>query len=153
MNAKVRSSFEAVARLSRGTRCNKSELDHARDRLRSSVPDWYWEALSQFPIAGGCFTYETTGQRHDFDWFRPADMLDEAYSVQPGMYVRESGLVPIAGCATGSGDPYFIRFDSEDPAVIQVFHDAAAPSGMAPGGFRVVARSLSELLSNMRAYS
>lgn len=152
MNTGLRTAFEIAAVLSGGSLCSKNDLVPVRKRLGRAVPEWYRDALSEFPIAGGYLRYEIRGQKHDLELLRPDGILDEAFAAQPGRFVRESGLIPIAGCATGSGDPYFVRFNCDDPQVLQICHDAAGPEGIAPGGFCVVADSLTSLLLNVRAW-
>jgi hypothetical protein len=41
--------------------------------------------------------------------FNEQDAASEANDFYPGLVVKADGYVPIAGCAEGSGDPYFIR--------------------------------------------
>jgi hypothetical protein len=57
--------------------------------------------------------------------FNEADAASEANEVYPGLVVKADGYVPIACCAEGSGDPYFIRI--QDPPlgpVYRIYHDS-----------------------------
>jgi hypothetical protein len=57
--------------------------------------------------------------------FNEADAASEANDVYPGLIVKAEGYVPIACCAEGSGDPYFIRIQDQRPGpVYRIYHDS-----------------------------
>jgi hypothetical protein len=57
--------------------------------------------------------------------FNEADAASEANDVYPGLVVKADGYVPIACCAEGSGDPYFIRIQDQHPGpVYRIYHDS-----------------------------
>lgn len=46
---------------------------------------------------------------------------DELY---PGIVVKAHGFVPVGGCAIGTGDPYFININDEQPGPLyRIYHD------------------------------
>ncbi|HEX8296071.1 MAG TPA: hypothetical protein VF593_07205 [Chthoniobacteraceae bacterium] len=48
----------------------------------------------------------------------------------PGIAVAAAGFVPVGGCACGSGDPYFIRFqDGEGGPLYRIYHDEVSEAG------------------------
>ena len=56
--------------------------------------------------------------------FDEPDAASEANDFYPGLVVKADGYVPIAGCVEGSGDPYFIRIQDQQPGpVYRVYHD------------------------------
>ncbi|MFG0313834.1 MAG: hypothetical protein ACF8LL_06590, partial [Phycisphaerales bacterium] len=53
-----------------------------------------------------------------------SEMREESEDLLPGNCIAHLGYMPVAGCATGSGDPFFVDFtEHADPPLIQVFHD------------------------------
>lgn len=57
--------------------------------------------------------------------YNEADATAEANDFYPGLVVKADGFVPIAGCAEGSGDPYFIRIQDRQPGpVYRIYHDS-----------------------------
>jgi hypothetical protein len=57
--------------------------------------------------------------------FNEAEAASEANDVYPGLVVKADGYVPIACCAEGSGDPYFIRIQDLQPGpVYRIYHDS-----------------------------
>jgi len=62
--------------------------------------------------------------------FTEDQSADEAANFWPGIAVLPDGYIPVAGCITGSGDPYFIRA-SEGPngRLYRVYHDAVSEEG------------------------
>lgn len=80
----------------------------------------------------------------DVQWASPSDIMCEAFDAIPGSLIRKSGYVPVGLCPEGSGNPFFTRFESDNPKLIQVFHDAVGPSGeLGPNSQRQIAQSLS----------
>jgi hypothetical protein len=56
--------------------------------------------------------------------FNESDAASESNEFYPGLVVKADGYVPIAGCAEGSGDPYFIRIQDQQPGpVYRIYHD------------------------------
>lgn len=49
---------------------------------------------------------------------------DEAQNCYPGIGVRSSGYIPVAGCQLGTGDPYFINTnEGKGGALYRIYHD------------------------------
>jgi len=48
----------------------------------------------------------------------------------PGIAVAAAGFVPVGGCSSGSGDPYFIRLrDGEGGPLYRIYHDEVSEDG------------------------
>ena len=57
--------------------------------------------------------------------FSEVDATGEANDFYPGLVVKEDGYVPIGGCLTGCGDPYFINVRDVQPGpVYRIYHDS-----------------------------
>ena len=62
--------------------------------------------------------------------FTEEQSIDEAINFWPGIAVVPDGYVPVAGCLTGSGDPYFIKTsEGSNGRLYRVYHDAVSESG------------------------
>jgi hypothetical protein len=49
---------------------------------------------------------------------------DESSNYYPGVGVKKSGFVPVAGCQLGTGDPYFINInDGKCGPLYRIYHD------------------------------
>jgi len=106
-----------------------SEAAQLRLHFGSRIPIWYAEFLGTLPMANRIIRY--TGSKTTWDlWWAGADMMiSEDSESLPGRAVASAGYVPVAIDPTGSGNPYFVRFDDDDPPIVQVFHDRIGPSG------------------------
>ena len=57
--------------------------------------------------------------------YNEADAASEANEFYPGLVVKADGYVPIGGCVVGTGDPYFIRIQDQQPGpVYRIYHDS-----------------------------
>jgi hypothetical protein len=75
-------------------------------------------------------------------------MAVESTELTPGCDILPLGFVCIAADGDGTGDPYFIPLDKEDPPVYQVYHDnIAAEHQIGPHPGRLVAHHLSDFLN------
>lgn len=116
------------------------------------IPSWYWHVLQSFPLVGRIVTVSGRLGRHDIEWMSPADMIIESFAAIPGTGIRAIGYVPVGACASGSGDPYFIRFhEIDDSPVVQVCHDVTGPflvkdGELGPRAFEVVGQSIADVL-------
>ncbi|WP_342806048.1 hypothetical protein [Alteromonas sp. M12] len=56
--------------------------------------------------------------------FNDAMSEDEANNCYPGIGVKSSGYIPVAGCQSGTGDPYFININEGDGgSFYRIYHD------------------------------
>jgi hypothetical protein len=149
----------ALARTQRDRWSRVTTLDEAsaiREFFGELVPEWYLEVLMAHPLAGTSFmiTSDVAGGPLDFriEWLDAKKMIAEARDLYPGISAMRDRYVPVGGCLTGSGDPYFVRFtEGDDPQVMQMFHDMADVDGGMIGRYGwVVADSLSDFFERAR---
>jgi len=58
-------------------------------------------------------------------FFSEERVIEEATDYYPGLAVSKFGYVPVASCALGSGDPYFINSnDGTGGPLYRIYHDA-----------------------------
>ena len=68
---------------------------------------------------------DLSGVGASIQFYNEADATSEANDCYPGLIVKADGFVPIAGSAEGSGDPYFIRIQDQQPGpVYRIYHDS-----------------------------
>jgi hypothetical protein len=66
----------------------------------------------------------------DICWFDDEDSRLEKEDLYPGMAVSHDEFIPVGGCNTGSGDPYFIcEKDGADGPLYRIYHDAVREDG------------------------
>lgn len=148
--------LQAVNRLAHDKRARLAsarECESSASRFGSLVPSWYWQVLREVPLVGRSVSLVNGDHHHDLCWLDPAEMVVEAFDTIPGSDIRSIGYVPVAGCDSGSGDPYFVRFAAQDTApVVQVHHDVRGKYLVANGelgsrAYLVVGESISDVLS------
>jgi len=73
---------------------------------------------------------DESGVGADLGIFTEEESIDEATNFWPGIAVAADGYVPVAGCLTGSGDPYFIKTsEGSGGRLYRIYHDAVSESG------------------------
>lgn len=126
MNEQLWKMARRACALDRGRLLSADEARLLREHFRDRVPEWYIQLLSEVPLIecrfrvpwdDGYFAYVM--------WLDAANMISEDQDVYPGILARTAGFVPVGGSAVGSGDPYFIKFDSDDPPLWNIYHDSA----------------------------
>ncbi|MBM7656541.1 hypothetical protein [Neobacillus cucumis] len=79
----------------------------------------------------------------------PIQMIEESFDYYPGIPIIEKGYVCIGGDPSGSGDPYFVNFKTNNPPVYQIYHDSGDEADeILKNGVVKVANSLSDLFKN-----
>jgi hypothetical protein len=139
-----------TARLSPSVRARRLSLAEGallRSHFGDHIPDWYIDLLCQHPLANRILQYRGPTDTWDL-WLADADVMKrESADALPGQAIRRSGYIPVAIDPTGSGNPYFVRFDSADPPILQILHDRIGPNSELLPGFAVtVCNSLSGFL-------
>lgn len=141
-------------------RCaSEAEIALLKERFPPAmVPEWFVTLLREFRLARASLSLaesdDMAGLGAELYWFAPEGMISEAFDYYPGISVLGVGFLPIAGCAMGSGDPYFLdlRVSTVDPPVVRLLHDFAPLDGRAfpEEGIELVSRSLSEFFAKAR---
>ncbi|WP_156401369.1 hypothetical protein [Duganella sp. Root1480D1] len=132
------------------------DLSTLRSRFPQGLaPDWLIVAMGEFRLAGASLSLtendDESGIGAELKWLTPIQMVSEAFESEPGLSVMAMGLLPIAACAIGSGDPYFLdlRTITDDPPLVRVLHDFVGVEGKSfpPEGIEVVSQHLSDFFA------
>ena len=151
MNRRLkRAAAELVARASRLDRVGKSDdrsaLQALNDEMGGRLPAWYVELLTMFPLCGLELGWRDEDQVDWMLWNDHRGIRSESVECYPGLPILSRGYVNVASDAGGSGDPYFISTDSNDPPVYRVYHDVSDQADqILAQGRNLIAASLSEL--------
>jgi hypothetical protein len=153
----LKERLQEIADALRGARASEDDIHLLKQRLPAALtPDWLMDILREYGLAGTCFAlskeHDKSGLGADVLWLAPAQIVSESFDAEPGISVLSSGLLPIGGCATGSGDPYFLDLTqrSSDPPVVRVPHDHAVHQPYPLDRVEVVSSSLSEFFRHSR---
>lgn len=159
MNPRLKAALARTPQDRRSRVTTPDEASAIREFFGELVPEWYLEILMAHPLAGTSFTItsDVAGGPFDFriEWLDAKEMIAEARDLYPGISALRDRFVPIGGCLTGSGDPYFVRFtEGNDPQVVQIFHDMADVDGGMRGEYGwVVADSMSDFFERAQVRS
>lgn len=113
-----------------GRTAANEEIVLLKNRFGTKIPEWYYTLISELPIIHMEVGWQAYEPEEDYDGieyveiYQPSHMIDESFEAYPGIPIFERGYVCIGGDPTGSGDPYFINFDSDHPPVYQIYHDS-----------------------------
>jgi len=98
------------------------------------VPSYWLKFITEKSLVGADveIPWEDDDQMtHSIEIFNEKNCIDEAINYWPGIGVTKDGFVPIGGCSTGSGDPYFINTnDGENGPLYQIYHDFVSEDGL-----------------------
>jgi hypothetical protein len=133
-----------VARMPVSTRAQRLDAAGAariRSEYGAAVPAWYVELLQTVPLAGRIVQFTRNGETWDVWWADDKVIALERHAI-PGVRVAAEGYVPVAIDPTGSGNPFFVKFESDDPPLLQLLHDRVGPDGELAGAVVVVCGSL-----------
>ncbi|MEI5908070.1 hypothetical protein WAK64_13500 [Bacillus spongiae] len=106
------------------------EIQLLNDKFGDKIPSWYMKLITKLPLIHMEIGWQAYEPEEDYDGieyvdiYQPSDMIDESFEAYPGRPILERGFVCIGGDPAGSGNPYFINFDAEHPAVFQIYHDS-----------------------------
>lgn len=77
---------------------------------------------------------DLSGVGASIELYNEAGATSEANDFYPGLVVKADGYVPIGGCVVGTGDPYFIRIQDQQPGpVYRIYHDSVHDKNYDPG--------------------
>jgi hypothetical protein len=107
---------------------SQNEIDFLINQLpKIIIPNWFLELLKKYPLAGVKFSLradeDESGLGVDLKWYDAKEIVDEAMNYYPGLAVIKFGYLPVGSCLVGSGDPYFIKFENNDPSIVRIPHD------------------------------
>jgi hypothetical protein len=160
MNPSVKQAIEAfLAKVTQpGKIIGAAEMKELQARLSHTLPDWYEELLSTYPLAGMSLEYPIYAPDGDDDGFqtlkiaRTRDIYAETEEAYPGLAIKDLGYVCLATDSTGGGDPYFMKVkDKGHSPVFQVYHDVSdVGTEIEAGGMEKIADSLAEFFTKAR---
>ncbi|MED4531238.1 hypothetical protein [Metabacillus fastidiosus] len=138
-----------------GRTATKEEIELLNDKFEEKIPNWYYKLISELPLIHMEIGWQAYEPEDDYDGiayvdiYKPDHMIDESFEAYPGIPILERGYVCIGGDPTGSGAPYFINFNCDNPPVFQIYHDAGDnPDNILEYGKVKVADSLAEFFKN-----
>lgn len=124
------------------------------DRLNLPGVSWWRSVLERFALAGTTMRLDAQLDQSrlgvELRWLNPRGILEEAFELYPGINALKIGLIPVAACKLGSGDPYFISVnEGEDPPLLRVCHEGFIdPSSSSSDGIELVTPTLTDFLVN-----
>lgn len=146
-----------IAKALNGTHATDAEISFLRNRFANELlPEWLVGVLQGFKLGGASISlaedYDLSGLGAELKWFTPEQMISESFEDEPGLTVVPIGLLPVAACAIGSGDPYFLDLrnsNNVDPPLVRVLHDFVGmeKSKFLIEGIEVVTHRLSEFFA------
>ncbi|WP_148630928.1 SMI1/KNR4 family protein [Bacillus sp. E214] len=138
-----------------GRTATREEIQLLNDKFGDKIPSWYCKLISELPLIHMEIGWQAYEPEEDYDGieyveiYQPIHMIDNSFEAYQGIQILERGYVCIGGDPTGSGDPYFINFDSENPPVFQIYHDVGNnPDEILKHGKAKVADSFVEFFRN-----
>ena len=124
-------SVEAIQSRLSGQKITPQEREILNDRFQSIKGiEWVGDLMSCYALSGTTFTLDEevdpSGLGVEMQWMAPADMVEEAFELYPGIPALGLGYLPIGQCLSGSGDPYFLKIKAgEDPPLVRIPHESA----------------------------
>ncbi len=110
----------------KGRKLSSDETKSLHSEFGPVANEQWLELLGEFPLVGTDLgltrAQDPTGRRVDAKVMGPKSMRQEADGY-PGKLAVKVGFFPFAWCLLGSGDPYFLKFESTWK-VVRILHDA-----------------------------
>jgi hypothetical protein len=113
-----------------GRTATNEEIELLKEKFGDRIPSWYYYLISELPLIHMEIGWQAYESDDDYDGIEyveilePKHMIEESFEYYPGISIIEKGYVCIGGDPSGSGDPYFINFNSDNPPVYQIYHDS-----------------------------
>lgn len=138
-----------------GRTATKEEIKILSSKFGEQLPHWYYDLISKLPLIDMEIGWEAQEAEENYDGIEYVQicnaqfMIDESFGAYPGIPILEKGYICIGIDPGGSGDPYFINFNNDNPTVYQIFHDIGQDAeSILEHGRIVVAEQLSDLFKN-----
>ncbi|WP_147533303.1 SMI1/KNR4 family protein [Bacillus marasmi] len=106
-----------------------TEIEKIEKDLNIKLPEWYIALYKTVPLINSEFGIPEFEPDEDFDgisyiiWDGVDDIIDECTKYEPGISALKDGFIFVASCSHGSGDPIFIKLNSNQPSVFRIYHD------------------------------
>lgn len=125
MNEQLWAMARRASTFGKGRVLSQRESGELRQYFKDRLPEWYIELLREVPLMECELEVLTADDDYlSVQWMSSQHMIQEDGEAYPGLVARTASFVPVANCSLGTGDPYFVRFDGDDPALWQVSHDS-----------------------------
>nr|WP_159063635.1 hypothetical protein [Thaumasiovibrio occultus] len=115
-----------------GSCLSRESLSCVNSQLGGVLPQWYLTLVATLPIVGvelAWLAYPDEEGEDQLEWFEFADadlLVELNLATYPGELLRQLGYVVFAFGVNNAGNCYaFSITDGDDPAVYEVWHDAA----------------------------
>lgn len=100
------------------------------------LPEYWTVFVTDHSLVGAEIEFPWPGQRDLSAIIEIYDSLaaeQEATEAWPGMGVQKDGFVPVGGCASGTGDPFFINVnDGPNGPLYKIDHERVRLDGYDP---------------------
>lgn len=111
-----------------GRRSNRLQLDSVNARFGRTLPEWYLDMMSAFPLAGLSLGWRDPSLEGETSWIRLGDerWFAECFDSYPSMYVRNRGYFPIGWGDLNAGNVFLLQSNS-DPSgpLFELWHDVS----------------------------
>jgi hypothetical protein len=120
-----------------GKTASDSDIAKLERKLKIKLPKWYIELYTTVPLIDAEFGVQEDEPIEGYDgvsymmWGSVNDIIEENTEYEPGISALNDGYVFIASCSHGSGDPIFIKLNSDEPRVFRIYHDDFTKSQLA----------------------
>ena len=93
-----------------------------------AIPSYWREFREQFQLLHTEVEipeeYDLSGVGADIEFYDDDTIVDSMTDSYPECIVNKDGFLPVGGCQTGSGDPYFINTsEGVGGKLYQIYHD------------------------------
>lgn len=146
---------EKIGNNNLGRTATNEEIKLLKEKFGDKIPSWYYHIISELPLIHMEIGWQAYESDDDYDGIEyveilePKHMIEESFEYYPGIPIIEKGYVCIGGDPSGSGDPYFVNFYTENPPVYQIYHDSVDQADeILKNGKAKVANSFAELFRN-----
>lgn len=163
MDAQLKRSVEEFVKRTTGTISQGKAIDvgallELNNRLQNTLPDWFIELVSSYPLSEAEIDFPLYEPEDDYDGYvtieiaKPEDIFNETNESYPGIAIKPLGYFCFGTDPTGGGDPFFIPNNKgENPPVFQVYHDVSDQGeAIEKGGIEKIAESLSDFFDKAR---
>ncbi len=112
-----------------GKTASHNDIVKLERELKIKLPEWYIQLYSNVPLIDAEVGVQEYEPDEGYDgvsymmWGNVDDIIEESTKCEPGASVLKGGYIFAASCSHGSGDPIFIKINSDEPRVYRIYHD------------------------------
>ncbi|WP_438298113.1 SMI1/KNR4 family protein [Sporosarcina sp. FA15] len=107
----------------------ESDIAKLEKELKIKLPNWYIELYTTVPLIDTEFGVQEDEPDEDYDGISYMicggvdDIIEESTEFEPGISALKDGYVFLAICSHGSGDPIYVKLNSDETRVYRIYHD------------------------------